>query len=146
MCVDYQGLNKANPKDDFLLPHIDVLVNNTNQHSFFSFMDGFLRYNQFKIVEKDKKTTLINPLRHLLLQGYVVQILSTNSKNMMHREIEVYVDDMISKSRSEEDHHLREFKLRLNPAKCTSGIEVDPDKVWAILEFSPHIGKEVQGF
>lgn len=41
MCVDYRDLNKASPKDDFPLPHIDVLVDSTAQHSFFSFMDGF---------------------------------------------------------------------------------------------------------
>ena len=69
----------------------------------------------------------------------------------------MYVDDMIAKSKSEEEHiinlrklfeRLRKFKLRLNPAKCTfgvrsgkllgfivsqKGIEVDPDKVRVIL-------------
>ena len=29
MCVDYRDLNKASPKDDFPLPHIDMLVDNT---------------------------------------------------------------------------------------------------------------------
>ncbi|XP_050908718.1 uncharacterized protein LOC127122421 [Lathyrus oleraceus] len=29
MCVDYRDLNRANPKDDFPLPHIDKLVDNT---------------------------------------------------------------------------------------------------------------------
>ena len=42
----------------------------------------------------------------------------------MHKEIEVYVDDMIAKSINEEEHvdhllklfqRLRKFKLRLNP-------------------------------
>ena len=46
MCVDFQDLNKANPKDDFPLPHIDILVNNTTGHALLSFMDGFSRYNQ----------------------------------------------------------------------------------------------------
>lgn len=41
MCVDYRDLNRASPKDDFPLPHIDVLVNNTTQSLMFSFMDGF---------------------------------------------------------------------------------------------------------
>ena len=51
---------------------------------------------------------------------------------MMHKEIEVYVDDMITKFESEDDHivnlrklfeRLRKFKLRLNPAKCTFGVK-----------------------
>ena len=29
MCIDYRDLNRASPKDDFPLPHIDVLVENT---------------------------------------------------------------------------------------------------------------------
>ena len=76
--------------------------------------------------------------------------------DMMHKEIEVYVDDMIAKFQTEEEHithlkklfsMLRKYRLCLNPAKCTfgirsrkligyivsqQGIEVDPDKVKAI--------------
>ena len=40
-CVDYRDLNRASPKDDFPLPHIDTLVDNTTTSSLFSFMDGF---------------------------------------------------------------------------------------------------------
>ena len=35
MCLDYRDLNRASPKDDFLIPHIDILVDNTAQHKFF---------------------------------------------------------------------------------------------------------------
>ena len=45
MCVEYRDLNKAIPKDDFPLPNIVVLVDNTAQSSVFSFMDGFSGYN-----------------------------------------------------------------------------------------------------
>ena len=45
MCVYFQDLNNASPKDDFPLPHIDVLVDNTVGHALLSFMDGFSRYN-----------------------------------------------------------------------------------------------------
>ncbi|PKI45174.1 hypothetical protein CRG98_034435, partial [Punica granatum] len=90
---------------------------------------------------------------------------------MMHKEVEVYVDDMIAKSKEGEDHlvnlkrlfdRLKEYKLRLNPAKCTfgarsgkllgfvvseRGIEVDPDKVKAIKELPPPSSvREVRGF
>ena len=73
--------------------------------------------------------------------------------DMMHKEIEVYVDDMIAKSQGEDDYvvnlrklfeRLRKFQLKLNLAKCTfgatfgkllgfvvnkKGIEIDLDKV-----------------
>ena len=45
MGVNFRDLNKNSPKDDFSLPHIDILVDNTMGHSLLSFMDGFSRYN-----------------------------------------------------------------------------------------------------
>jgi hypothetical protein len=91
--------------------------------------------------------------------------------NMMHREVEVYVDDILAKSKEEEDHvqvlrrlfeRLRKYQLKLNPAKCSfgvktgkllgfivsgRGIEVDPDKAKAIQEMpAPKTEKEVRSF
>ena len=49
---------------------------------------------------------------------------------IMHKEIEVYVDDMIAKSRTPRDHlidlrklfkHLVKYRLRLSPNKCIFG-------------------------
>ena len=90
---------------------------------------------------------------------------------MIHKEVEVYVDDMIVKSKEREGHYtalkkffqlIREYQLRLNPQKCTFGvkegkmlgflitqraIEVDPSKIKAILEMPPpRTEKEVRGF
>ena len=48
MCKNFRDLKKACPKDDFPLPHIDVLVDNTAGSALMSFMDGFLRYNKIK--------------------------------------------------------------------------------------------------
>lgn len=64
VCMDYRDLNKASPNDDFNLPHIDVLVDNsTKQNATYTFMDGFLKYNQIRMAEEDKeKTTFIIPL------------------------------------------------------------------------------------
>ena len=46
VCVDFRDLNKASPKDDFPLPHIDMLVDSTaGHHPKLSFMDGFSGYN-----------------------------------------------------------------------------------------------------
>ena len=36
MCIDYRDLNRASPKDNISLPHIDTLVDNTAKNSRFS--------------------------------------------------------------------------------------------------------------
>ena len=60
MCVDYRDLNRASPKDNFPLPHIDTLVDNTAKHSLFSFMYGFSGYNQIRMAPEDmEKTTFL---------------------------------------------------------------------------------------
>ena len=68
VCVDFRDLNKASLKDDFPLPYIDMLVNNTTGHLMLSFMDGFSRYNQILMApENMKKTSLITEWGYLLL-------------------------------------------------------------------------------
>ena len=57
MCVDYRDLNKASPKDDFPLPDIDTLVDNTAKFKVFSLMDEFSSYNQIKMAPKDMEKT-----------------------------------------------------------------------------------------
>ncbi|XP_058775307.1 uncharacterized protein LOC131649565 [Vicia villosa] len=182
MCVDYRDLNKASPKDDFPLPHIDILVDNTAQASVFSFMDGFSGYNQIKMAPEDmEKTTFMTswgtfcykvmPFGLRNAGATYQRAMVTLFHDMIHKEVEVYVDDMIAKSRTEEEHitnlhklfeRLKKYKLRLNPNKCTfgvrsgkllgfivsqRGIEVDPDKVKAIQAMPvPKTEKEVRGF
>src|ERR1051325_10823729 len=58
MCVYYRDLNKASPKDDFPLPHIDMLVDSTAKFNVFSFMDGFSGYNQIRMAPEDMEKTL----------------------------------------------------------------------------------------
>ena len=60
MCVDFRDLNKACPKDDFSLPHIDVIIDSVTSSAMYSFMDGFSGYNQIMMVVMDKiKTAFI---------------------------------------------------------------------------------------
>ena len=91
--------------------------------------------------------------------------------DMMHKEIKVYVDNMIAKSRTARDHlvdlrklykRLTKYRLRLNPNKCVfgassgkllgfivsqRGIEVDPAKVQAIRDMlTPQSGKQIRSF
>ena len=57
VCVDFRDLNKASPKDDLSFPHIDLLVDNTADHSMLSFMDGFSVYNQILMAPNDREKT-----------------------------------------------------------------------------------------
>ena len=57
LCVDFRDLNKAFPKDDFPLPHIDVLLDNMTGSALMSFMEGFSGYNQIKMTPKDMTKT-----------------------------------------------------------------------------------------
>jgi hypothetical protein len=62
VCVDYRDLNKACPKDNYLTPFIDQIIDNCVESAIFSFMDGFSGYNQIDILPDDQqKTTFIYP-------------------------------------------------------------------------------------
>uniref|UniRef100_A0A2N9I2R0 Reverse transcriptase domain-containing protein n=1 Tax=Fagus sylvatica TaxID=28930 RepID=A0A2N9I2R0_FAGSY len=111
MCVDYRDLNRASPKDNFPLPHIDTLVDNTATNAVFSFMDGFSGYNQIKMAEEDKSKTAfvthwgtfvydVMPFGLKNAGATYQRAMVTLFHDMIHHEIEVYVDDMIAKSRN----------------------------------------------
>ena len=62
VCVDYSDLNKASPNDDFPLPNIHILVDNTIGHEIYSFIDQFFSHNQILLDEEDReKTAFITP-------------------------------------------------------------------------------------
>ena len=163
MCVDFRDLNKACPKDDSHLPHIDFLVDNTADSALMSFIDGFLRYNQIKMAHKDMtKTTFttecgiycytVMPFELKNAWETYQRMATALLHDMMHNEVEVYVDDMIVKSKDREGHinnlrkffeRIKEYRLGFNPQKWTfgvtarkllgflvsdRGIEVDPSK------------------
>ena len=113
--VDFRDLNKASPKDDFPLPHIDLLVYNTAGHSMLCFMDGFPGYNQILMALEDmEKTTFITkwgaycykvmPFGLKNVGATYQRVATTLFHDMMHKDVEVYVDDMSVKSQGRADH------------------------------------------
>ena len=182
LCVDFRDLTKACPKDDSSLPHIDVLVDNTTSSALMSFMDGFSGYNQIKMAHRDMtKTTftmewgiycyIVMPFGLKNVSATYQRMATTLLHDIMHNEVEMYVDDMIVKANEREGHivnlrkffeRIKEYRLRLNPQKCTfgitigkllgflvsvRGIEDDPSTIKAILEmFQPKSEKEIKGF
>ena len=68
ICIDFRDLNRACPKDDFPLPHIDLLIDNTAGYKMLSFMDGFSGYNQIRLAEEDQdKTSFTTPWEHTVM-------------------------------------------------------------------------------
>ena len=172
VCVDYRNLNRASPKDNFPLPNIHILIDNCAGKEIGSFVDCYAGYHQILMDEEDaEKTAFITPWG-----TYCYRVMSFGLKNagatymramttvfhdMIHKEIEVYVDDVIIKSKHQADHvedlrkffwRLRRYNLKLNPAKCAfgvpsgklfgfivsrRGIELDPSKIKAIQELPP---------
>ncbi|XP_015060443.1 uncharacterized protein LOC107006392 [Solanum pennellii] len=172
ICVNYRDLNKASPKDKFPLPNIHILIDNCARHEMQSFVDCYAGYHKILMDEEDvEKTTFITPwgVYHYRVMPFglknagatYMRDMTTIFHDMIHKEIEVYVDDVIVKSRESSDHltHLRKFferlrhyNLKLNPAKCAfgvpagkllgfivsrRGIELDPSKTKAIQELPP---------
>ena len=97
------------------MPRIDQLVDSTVEHKLLTFMNAFSRYNQIKVAEEDQEKTAF-----IISQGlYCYKIMPFGLKNaratyqrlvnkmfnkQIGRNIEVYVDDMLIKSKEELTH------------------------------------------
>ena len=181
VCIDYTNLNNACPKDSFPLPRIDQIVDSTAGQGMFSFLDAFSGYHQIPMYPADEeKTAFITP--HGLYcyrvmpfglknAGATYQRLMTKIfKPLIGHTVEVYIDDIVVKSKTRDEHvlHLQEvfhllrkYGMKLNPSKCTfgvsagkflgfivtqRGIEVSSDQVKAVIETPPpRSKKELQG-
>jgi len=105
-------------------------------------MDAFLGYHQIPLAEEDQEKTSFVVDTGL----YCYKIMPFGLKNagatyqrlvnkvfepLIGKTMEVYVDDMITKSVKEDDHTrdleetfklLRTYLMKLNPKKCTFGV------------------------
>ncbi|XP_071924818.1 uncharacterized protein [Coffea arabica] len=180
MCVDFTDLNKACPKDCFPLPRIDRLVDSTVGFDVLCFLDAFKGYHQIEMAEEDRnKTSFIAeegtycyrtmPFGLKNAGATYQRLVNKLFQNQIGRSMEVYVDDMIVKSRTDQRliPDLREIldillksRMHLNPKKCTFGVRsgrflgflvsrdgiwANPDKLQAIIDMAPPRNvKEVQ--
>ncbi|WJZ84531.1 hypothetical protein VitviT2T_004131 [Vitis vinifera] len=177
VCVDYTNLNNACLKDSFPLPRIDQIVDSTAGQEMLSFLDAFSGYHQIPMYPVDEeKTAFITPhglycykvmpfgLKNV---GATYQRLMTKIfKPLVGRTVEVYIDDIVVKRKTQEEHvlHLQEvfhllrkYDMKLNPSKCAfgvsagkflgfmvsqRGIEVSLDQVKAVMETPPPRSKK----
>ena len=110
MCVNFIDLNKVCPKDSFLLPRIDQLVDLTTGHKLLTFMDAFLGYNQIVMDEADQEKTFFITSRELFcykVMPFELKNAGATYQRLMNRmfhdqigkNIEIYIDDMLVKSK-----------------------------------------------
>nr|XP_009383604.1 PREDICTED: uncharacterized protein LOC103971335 [Musa acuminata subsp. malaccensis] len=180
MCVNYTDLNRACPKDCYPLPRVNQLVDATAGYELLTFMDSFLGYNQIRMALQDQEHIAFITDRGVYCYkvmlfglkntgGTYQRIVNELFKQQLRRNMEVYVDNMIVKSKSASTHMadlaetfrtLKRFGMRLNPSKCVfgvrsgkffrfiihqRGIDANPKKVRAIIEMQPPRSiKEVQ--
>ena len=110
-------------------------------HPRMSFLDAFQGYHQIPLVLDDQeKTAFVTPVGNyhykvmpfdLKNTGSTDQLMMTKMfKPQLGRSIEVYIDDMVVKSKVVSEHVedlinifeiLRKHKLRLNVSKCSFG-------------------------
>ena len=108
----------------------------------FSFMDGFSGYNQIRMAPKDaEKMTFRTPIGNFYYTVILFGLKNAGATyqwtmtaifhDMMHQELEDYVDDIMVKSKKREKHvqvlkkvfeRCSTFKLRMNPLKCAFGV------------------------
>jgi len=144
------------------------------------FLDAFQGYHQILLaVDDQEKTAFVTPVEnyHYKVMPFGLKNTGSTYQRMMTRifelqmgkSIEVYIDNMMVKSRLVSDHVrdldnifeiMRKYRLRLNTSKCFfgvgsgkflgymvihRGIEVSPDQIRAINNMQPPRNpKEVQ--
>ena len=107
-CVDFKNLNRVYPKDEFPLPNIDFLIDFAAGSAMFSFINGFSRYNQIRIAPKDaEKTAFRTPMGNFYYTVMPFELKNTGATyqqvmtaifhDMMHQELEDYMDDIVVK-------------------------------------------------
>jgi hypothetical protein len=142
VCVDYTSLNKHCPKDPFLLPRIDQIIDSTAGCARLSFLDAYSGYNQIKLKKEDEeKTAFITPYGIFCYQvmpfglknaGATYQRMIQNCLgSQIGRNIQFYINDVVITTRKEESlisdlqetfDSLNTYKLKLNPTKCSFGV------------------------
>ncbi|GJV07223.1 reverse transcriptase domain-containing protein [Tanacetum coccineum] len=116
MCVDFKDLNKACPKDGY---HLIKMAKEDEEKTSFITNQGIFCYSKISFGLRNAGETF----QRLVDKAFHKQI---------GRNLEVNVDDLVIKSRTENEiiryieetfKTLREINMKLNPKKCTFGVE-----------------------
>ena len=140
--VDFTDLNRACPKDPFLMPRIDQLVDATVGHPWMNFLDAFQGYHQIPLaIDDQEKAAFVTPVGnyHYMVMPFGLKntgstyqwMITKMFEPQLGKNVKVYIDDMVVKSKLVFEHLadltsifeiLREHRLRLNASKCSFGV------------------------
>ncbi|KAM1305569.1 hypothetical protein ACFX2F_023089 [Malus domestica] len=143
-CIDYRNINEATPKDEYPMPMADLSIDEVAKDKVLSFMDGNVGYNHIKMAKEDIHKITFRCPGHVGAYEYLVmsfrlknagatyqRAMNAIFHNLIGHSIEVYIDDIVVKSKTEE-HHLIDLKqaltrmtihkLKMNPNKCVFGV------------------------
>jgi hypothetical protein len=117
VCVDFRDLNRATPKDEYLMPVAETLINEAAGHKILSFMDGNTGYNQIFMASEDVNKTAFRVPGVVGLFEYVVMTFGLKNAGATYQRamnyifhdligklVEIYIDDVVVKSASIEGH------------------------------------------
>ncbi|KAK9074310.1 hypothetical protein SSX86_006908 [Deinandra increscens subsp. villosa] len=180
MCIDFSGLNETCPKDCYPLPEVDAKIDALASFPIKCFLDAYKGYHQIRMAREDEDKTAFHapdgtycytkmPFGLKNAGATYQRLMDWLFQEQIGRNLEVYVDDLVIKSQREGDmiediketfNTLREVNMKLNPSKCSFGVEegkflgvivkkdgiqARPEKVAAIKNMrSPRTLKEVQ--
>jgi hypothetical protein len=143
-CMDFRDLNRATPKDEYLMPVVETLINAVVSNKILSFMDGNADYNQIFMAREDIHKTAFRVPGAVGLFEYVVMTFGLKNASATYQRamnyiyhdlidklVEIYIDDVVVKSTSIGAHlgdlhqvfeRIRRSGLMMNPKKCTFGV------------------------
>jgi hypothetical protein len=142
--VNFRDLNRATPKDEYLMPVVETLINATVGNKILSFMDGNTGYNQIFMAREDIHKAAFRVPGAVELFKYVVMTFGLKNTGATYQRamnyiyhdligklVEIYIDDVVVKSTSIGGHlgdlrqvfeRTRRFRLKMNLKKCAFGI------------------------
>jgi hypothetical protein len=127
--VYFRNLNRATPKDEYLMPVAKLLIDSTSGNKMISFLDGNASYNQIFMAKEDMSKTAFWSPGFVGLFEWVVMTFGLKNAGAMYQRamnlifhnllgvlMELYIDDMVVKLVGFEEH-MTDLKLSLERMK-----------------------------
>jgi hypothetical protein len=127
--VDFRNLYRATPKDEYLMPVADLMIDSASSNKVISFLDGNAGYNQIFMEKEDMSKTAFRSLGVVGLFDWVVMTFGLKNADATYQRainlifhdllgvlMEVYIDDVVVMSVGFEEH-MADLKLSLERMK-----------------------------